>query len=453
MASNFPNAVDSFINPQYQKVNGVDYVKAEHINDLQDAVKNIQLTIIGSGLSPNFSSNNYVPLSADFKTAIEILDGELYQRELAFQAHLDAVMPTDPFQHHANVIQVTPIGNLSSDRVQWALEELQQNIDMIMIGGYVEGISLDDRYLKTFGDNTCAGNFSVNGLFKAKGNVELGQNNSHTVTTSGNTTIGGNLSVVGSSEFLGDIKLPDVSKIGATSNTLYSHLAFYTDRVALHSIKDIELKLDSNDAIDGNSEEAQLKVLNGAGSTIFSLLENGQLTVTTKVSTTILNADSHIEVGSGTPARIENDLFSTQAGNLVLQVDSGNASINNYLAVTENGDTGALNTSTSILLKAMSGQFIAGNHTLRRNVQEKGYFGIKFYSDNAGGRFQGYGVNFKATMMTVPSSVTLSVKAGSSVNYNNLSITDIDQYGFFVQCDSNAIGNVQVIGTYETVGN
>ena len=34
MASNFPNAIDAFVNPQYTKANGVDYVKAEHVNDI-----------------------------------------------------------------------------------------------------------------------------------------------------------------------------------------------------------------------------------------------------------------------------------------------------------------------------------------------------------------------------------------------------------------------------------
>ena len=70
--------------------------KAEHINDLQDSVRNIQLSIIGSGLSMGFASNNYVPPTADIKSAIEILDGEVKQREDDLENHLNASMPTCP---------------------------------------------------------------------------------------------------------------------------------------------------------------------------------------------------------------------------------------------------------------------------------------------------------------------------------------------------------------------
>ncbi|MDD3412443.1 MAG: hypothetical protein PHY47_00420 [Lachnospiraceae bacterium] len=453
MASNFPNAVDSFVNPQYQKVNAIDYVKAEHINDLQDAVRNVQLGLIGSGLSINFSSNNYVPVTADFKTAVEILDAEVYQRELDFQNHLDSVMPTDPFQHHANVIEVTPIGNLGATRLQWALEELQQNIDMIMTGGQVESLNLDDRYLKTFGSNICDGNFVVNGAFSTKENVILGASTTHSVETSGDLTVGQNLTVVGASQFLGDVKLPDVSKLGASSNLAYSHIAFGSDKVIMSSIKDIEMILDANDPIDGISENAEFRIKNASNNILMSLLENGELSVLTSIRTMILKADSHIEVGSGTPARIENDLLGTQAPHFVLQVDSSNAATGGYFAVTKDGDTGSLDTSTRILLKASAEKIIAGNHVLTRGVPETGYFGIKFYSENAGGRFHGQGVNFKSKTMTTPSSVVLNVNAVKSHNYNNLSITDINEYGFFFECDSTAVGDVEVKGTYETVGN
>jgi hypothetical protein len=453
MASNFPNAVDSFINPQYQKVNGLDYVKAEHINDLQDAVKNLQLILIGSGLSMNIASNHYVPPSADVKTAIEILDGEIYQRELDFQNHIDSVMPTDPFQHHANVIEVTPIGNLSSDRLQWALEELQQNVDMIMSGGYVESITLDDRYLKTFGNNTVDGNFHVNGLFSTGSNTQLGNSTVHTTSTGGDLEVGQNLTVAGTTHFLGDVKLPDISKLGAASNINYSHLSFESDKVAIRSIKDIELRLDSNDSIDGLSEASEFRVKDGANTTILSLLEDGSLSVMNKISTAILAPSSHIEIGSGATARIESDLFATKDANLIVQIDSNNLSINNFFAVTSNGDSGLLDTSTRILLKAKEDSFIAGNQILKRGVAETGYFGIKFYSDNAGGKFQGVGVNFKSKMLNAPSSVTLNVDGLKSSNYNNLSITDVNEYGFFFECDSTAVGQVEVKGRYETVGN
>lgn len=453
MASNFPNAVDSFINPQYQKVNGLDYVKAEHVNDLQDAVKNIQLLLIGSGLSMNIASNNYVPPTADIKTALEILDGEVHQRELDFQNHIDSVMPTDPFQHHSNVIQVTPIGNLSADRLQWALEELQQNIDMIMSGGYVESITLDDRYLKTFGNNIVDGTFHVNGEFSTGGNSQLGNSTVHTTATGGDLTVGQNLTVLGTTNFLGDVKLPDIGKLGASSNINYSHLSFEADKVAIRSIKDIELRLDTNDSIDALSEIAEFRVKDGANATIFSLMEDGMLTVLNKISTAILAPSSHIEIGSGATARIESDLFATKDNSLVLQIDSANTQVGGFFAITENGDSGALDTSTRILLKAKDDSFIAGNHVLKRGVPETGYFGLKFWSDNAGGKYQGVGVNFKSKTLTAPSSVVLNVDGLKSSNYNNLAITDINEYGFFFECDSVAVGEVEIKGTYETVGN
>lgn len=453
MASNFPNAVDSFINPQFTKVNGVDFVKAEHINDLQDAVRNVQLSIIGNGLSLNIASNNYVPPTADLKSAIEILDGEVKQREDDLQIHLDASMPTDSTQHHANVIEVTTIGNLSSNRLQWALEEHQNDIDRIMTGGYVEGITLDDRYLLSSGPATVTGDFTVEGLFTAEGNVLLGQSLSDTITASGDVSVGRDFTVAGDSEFMGDVMLPDVSKLGASSNIQYSHLAFGADHVAVRSIKDIELQLDTDDSIDGASETGELRVLSGNSTTIFSLLENGQLTVSTKVSTTILEGTSHVEFGSGETGRLENDLLATDRTNFVIQVDRNNNSINDYFAVTRDGDNGALDNATDILLKAKDTEFIAGNHVLKRGTPERGYFGIKFYSDNAGGRFQGHGVNFKARMLTAPSSVTLNVDGVRSSNYNNLSITDLNEHGFFVECDSVAVGHCEVKGTYETVGN
>jgi len=453
MASNFPSAVDGFINPQYTKVNGVDFVKAEHVNDLQDALKNVQLTIIGSGLNIGFGSNYYVPANADIKTAIEILDGVVKDRENAHDDHIAASMLTDPTQHHSNVIEVTAIGNLASTKLQTALEELQNDIDGIMSGGYVESITLDDRYLLASGPATVTGDFTVNGVFSAEDDVTLGTSLTHTVTTSGDLEVGKDLHVVSDALFDGDIRIADISKIGAVSNLQYSHLAFGADFVALRSIKDIELQLDSNDAIDGFSENAEFRVINGLGANIFSLLEDGELLVSGGVSSVAVRASSYLEVGSTTELRMEKDFTGIKEGNYVVQVDSGNASPNNFYAITQNGDNALLDNSTDLLVKAKENEFIAGNHVLKRSVPETGYFGLKFYSENAGGRFQGYGVNFKSKMLTAPSSITLNVDAGKSTNYNNLSVTDINEYGFFLEFDSLAIGNCEVKGTYETVGN
>lgn len=453
MASNFPNAVDSFINPQYTKVNGVDFVKAEHVNDLQDAVKNIQLIIIGSGLSMGLGSNNYVPANADVKTALEILDGVVKDRENEHDDHLNASMPTDPFQHHANIIEVTAIGNLTSTRLQWALEELQSDINNIMTGGTVEAITLDDRYLLAGGPANVTGTMTVQGDFDAQANVTLGGNATHTVDTAGDLTVGRDLHVVGDSLFDGDIRMPDVSKLGAVSNIQYSHLAFGADFVNLYSIKDIELRIDSDDAIDGLSESAEFRVLNGSAAVCMNLLESGEMNVLAKVSSPIFSAATQVEIGSSEPAIVTNSEFATERSSFLVQVDSDNGSINDWFGVTQNGDNASLDNSTDILLKAKEDEFIAGNHVLKRSVPETGYFGFKFYSDNAGGRFQGQGVNFKSKMLTAPSSVTLSIDLGLSTNYNNVSITDLNEYGFFVECDSLAVGNCELKGTYETVGN
>ncbi len=453
MASNFPNSIDAFINPQYTKVNGVDYVKSEHVNDLQDAVRNVQLMIIGSGLSMGIGSNNYVPATADIKSAIEILDGEVKAREDDFDAHFDAVMLTDPIQHHANVIEVTPIGFLTSNKLQPALEEFQHDIDMIMSGGIVNSVSLDTRYILAGGPALITGTLEVQGDVHFRSNTILGDSASHSVTTSGDMSIGRNLTVTGESTFLDDILIPDVSKIGASSNSEFTHLAFASDKVSLKSFKSIEFQIDSDDGTDGVADDSHYSIANGSGTTIFNLLENGQLTVQSKVITTGVEANAYMQIGSGLLNRIENNKMATEDDSLLLQVDSGNATIGDFFAVTQDGDNGTIDTSNDILIKTDSSKIIAGNHVLKRSVPENGYYGIKFYSENAGGRFHGYGVNFKSKMMNTPSSITLLVDSGESENYSNLSVTAISEYGFFVECDSIAVGNCEVKGTYETVGN
>ena len=90
-------------------------------------------------------------------------------------------------------------------------------------------------------------------------------------------------------------------------------------------------------------------------------------------------------------------------------------------------------------------------HELRSGVQETGYFGLQTYSANAGGVFYGQGVNFKTKMANIPASITLTVD--ENVNAQNISVTHINEYGFFWECDSVAVGALKVRGTYETLGN
>lgn len=453
MASTFPNSIDPFINPVYTKVNGIDYVKAEHVNDLQDAVRNIELVIAGAGLSMNLGSNNYVPSNASVKVAIEILDGAIKQRQDAFEDHLDFVMPTDPFQHHSNVIQVTAIGNLSSTRAQSAFEELQNDIDHIMSGGFVEGFTLDDRYILKSGPALITGSLTVQNDFTALQNAFLGSSISHQVVTSGSLTVGKDLLVTGNSEFGGDITLPNTAKIGAKDFFEYTNIAFLADGMHLNSYKDFIFTMDSDDATDGFSTVAKFELRNGLGSPVFSVNEDGEMSVLARVAASFAEFDSHLIIGGATQTRIEQNKMEVQNSTFTIKLDSDSNDTNSALIVTKDGDNGTLNTSTSIVLKATETELIAGNHSLKRGVVEKGYFGIKFYSDNAGGKFQGYGVNFKSKMLTVPSSVNLQIDPTKSTNYNNVTITDLTEYGFFVECDALTVGHVELKGTYETVGN
>ena len=453
MASNFPNSIDSFVNPSYTKVNGVDYVKAEHVNDLQDATRNIEIVIAGAGLSMSLASNHYIPAASSIKTSLEILDGALKDRQTAFEEHLSFVMPTDPFQHHSNVIQVTAIGNLNSTRGQQAFEELQNDIDNIMSGGYVEGNTLDNRYILQSGSAVVTGTLSVQGAFAALANVQLGSSVSNTVIISGDTTIGRDLLVSGQLEVGQNIVMPNTSKIGAKDSFEYTNLSFLSNGIYLKSINDIIFTLDSEDAIDGLSANSKFQILNGVSSPVLTLDETGLLSVLSSIASSSCELTNSLVLGTSVQSVFEHNKIDVQSGTYTLRLDSDNNEGTSELIVTKDGDFGTLDTSTNIILKADQNQIITGNSILKRNVQEVGYFGMKFHSDNAGGKFQGYGVNFKSKMITTPSSVTLSIDPLKSSNYNNVSITDITQYGFFVQCDSLTIGHVEIKGTYTTIGN
>jgi hypothetical protein len=453
MASTFPNAIDAFINPVYTKVDGVDYVKASHVNDLQDAVRNIQILIAGAGIGLNTSSNNYIPTSASVKSAIEILDGIAQAREDEFDFHVNSVMPTDPFQHHGNVIQVTSIGNLNSTRVQQALEEHQTDIDAIMSGGYVEGFTLDDRYILKNGSALISGTLLVQQTITGLQDAYFGTSLSHQIIGSGSMTLGKDLVVNGFSELNGNITVSNTSKIGAKDFFAYTNLSFDNGGVQLNSFKDIVLTIDSDDAVDGESTNSSFFIKNGLGNTLFSIDEDGILFALSKIIASFAELNSHLLIGSSTQTRFEHDNLIVENNNFTIRLDSDSNDLNSAFAVTRDGDLGLVNTSTNIILKATENQLIAGSKVQTRGVPEVGYFGIKFYSDNAGGKFQGYGVNFKSKMLSIPSSVNLSIDPVKSSNYNNVTITDLNEYGFFVECDSLTVGHVVLKGTYTTVGN
>jgi hypothetical protein len=453
MASTFPNSIDSFINPVYTKVNGVDYVKAEHVNDLQDAVRNVQIVLAGSGVGLGSSSNNYIPTTVSAKAAIEILDAALKVRQNLFELHTSSVMPTDPFQHHGNVVQVTAIGNLTSTRVQQALEEHQVDIDAIMSGGYVEGVSLDDRYVTKEESASISGTLTVQQDLTALQNVFLGTSLSHEVEASGSLAIGKDLSVAGTSELLGDITVSNLSKIGAKDYYTYTNLSFEDAGIQLNSYKDIVLNLNTDDGIDGQPSGSSFFIKNGVGSSILSLDESGALIVPSNILTNFSQVESYLLIGSTEETKLVKNGFEVKDSAFTIKLDSDNNSASSEFIVTEDGDLGTNNSSTNIIFKATNNEFISGTKIQKRSVPERGYFGIKFYSDNAGGKFQGYGVNFKSKMLSIPSSITLSIDPTKSSNYNNVTITDINEYGFFIECDSLTVGQVVLKGTYETVGN
>lgn len=452
MASNFPGSIDSFINPVYTKVNGVDYVKAAHINDLQDAVRNTQIVITGAGLSMGLSSNNYVPSGSSVKVSIELLDGAIKLRENEFDDHVGAVEPTDPFQHHSNVIQVTAIGNLNSTRAQQAFEEHQADIDAIMTGGFVEGFTLDDRYLLVSG-GAVTGSLTVGNDLTVSQNTTLGSSLSHTVTMSGDLSVGRDLLVSSDLEVGGDITLPNTSKIGAKDFFEYTNIAFLTTGMHLKSFKDFLFTLDSNDPIDAESTNSKFEIQNGLGTAVFSVDETGLLTVLSTVSSSDAEVENNLTLGSTTLSTLSHNKLEVENDTFTIKLDSDADSSTSALVVTRDGDAGTSDNSLNLILKADHLQLIGGSKVQRKGVPETGYFGIKFYSDNAGGKFQGYGVNFKSKMLDVPASVTLTIDVVNSSNYSNVTITDLNEYGFFVECDSVAVGHVVLKGTYTTVGN
>jgi hypothetical protein len=453
MASTFPNSIDSFINPVYTKVNGLDYVKAEHVNDLQDAVRNIQIVVAGSGIGLGSSSNNYVPSNVSVKSAVEILDAALKVKQNSFESHLLSVMPTDPFQHHSNVIQVTSIGNMNSTRVQQALEEHQADIDAIMTGGYVEGSTLDDRYVTKSESASITGTLTVQQDLTALQNVFLGTSLSHEITASGSLNIGKNLSVLGTSDLLGDITVSNTSRIGTKDYFTYTNLTFDNAGIQLNSFKDIVINLNSDDGIDGVPSGSSFFIKNGVGSSLLTVSETGILSVPSKIISNSLELESELLIGSLNSAKLTKDNLEIQSSSFLIKLDSGSRFPSSELIVTEGGDLGTNNSSTSIILKVTESELIAGSKVQKKGISEKGYFGIKFYSDDAGGKFQGYGVNFKSKMLTTPSSITLSIDPTKSSNYNNVTVSDKSEYGFFVECDSLTVGEVILRGTYQTVGN
>ena len=144
--------------------------------------------------------------------------------------------------------------------------------------------------------------------------------------------------------------------------------------------------------------------------------------------------------------------IDTSASSFLVKLDNGDSSSESSFTITKNNDSGDNEVSTSLLFKIdEDARLLTGNHELKSGVQEEGYFGLTTYSNNAGGIFYGAGVNFKTKMANTPSSITLSIDEES--NISNLSVTHVDEYGFFFVFDTPEVGSASVRGHYITVGN
>lgn len=450
MASNFPTGIDTFTNPVYTKIDGSDVVSAAHVNDLQDAIRAVQEVVAGAGKVLDFASNNYIADDSSFKTALEALDAGIGSAAADLAQHIAYVLVTDPVQHHANVIDVTAIGNLSSTRVQTALVEHQADIDNIMSGGLVEGVTLDTRYLLVAGAQSIQGPLTITDSLIVEGNTTLGNAGGDTVTVADAMTVGGALDIVGVVTTDDNILVQAGKKIAEEGETDASYILFGSDKLEFYTHKDFIIRLDADDATDGNSDAGVFEIRNGLDALVLSVDEAGNLISSADLSAVNMNVATTVSVGTTdiTVAKVDMD-----SDELHIQLDRLDGSATGRFFVTMDGDTGANLASVDLLMNVdETSTLVTGIHKLKSGIQETGYFGLRVDSDNAGGVFHGAGVNFKHELTNSPSSVTLTPDGGS-INYSNLSVVDMSQYGFFFEFDTPATGAAKVFGTYTTVGN
>jgi len=81
---------------------------------------------------------------------------------------------------------------------------------------------------------------------------------------------------------------------------------------------------------------------------------------------------------------------------------------------------------------------------------EKGFAAGRIGNAVAGASY-GFGVNFKTTMTTTPTSITLA--ASGSTNVTSAVAANITQYGFELVLTATATANMEWWGSYQTVGN
>lgn len=452
MASTYPQNIDSFSNPTYIKVNGVDLVRAEHVNDLQDAVVATQQVSAGAGKVIDYASNNFIADDTSFKVCIEALDAEAGAVRSDYTGHTGYVLPTDPFQHHANVIAVTAIGNLASSRVQLALEEHQTDIDAIMSGGFVEGTSLDDRYVGKLGAEILPGPLTITNSLSVNGEVNLGDNIADVVNIAGTLSVGSTSNFANQVTLQDNILMQTGKKIADTTDPNADYFMFTVDGTEVYSRKDITFRIDSDDPTDGLAEDAEFKIRNGADTLVFSVNEIGNISAIGDITGVDINGTTKLTAGAADSLEIFEDRINAESEKLHIQLDKNDGDPTARLVVTMDGDTGNDLASSDLLINIdQDSTLITGIHKLKSGIQENGYFGFQTYSNNAGGVFYGNGVNFKHVLTNSPSSITLTVD--ENINAQNISVTHLNNLGFSFMADSVAVGAIKVRGTYLTIGN
>lgn len=450
MASNFPAAVDNFANPTYIKVDGIDVVQAAHVNDLQDATRAVQQLLI-TGATINYTSNNFIPDNGSIKLGLETLDDNLGSLLSDFNDHRNFSLVTDPVQHHANVVAIDPLGNLSSDRVQPAIYELQSDIDNLLgVGTTSPTATLDYRYINTSGADSMQGPLNIDEDLTVGNNTNLGDTLGDTHTWIGSFDLTGPVSIDGDITTTGDTLIATGQKIADVNAPNSSYIMFGADKLEFYSFKDLLFRLDADDATDGQSDNGELIVKDGLDQDIMTLTEAGELNVSAKVESVDLVGTTRVIVGGDLV--VTNNKHDYGSNELHIQLDKSNTQSSSRYFITQDGDTGVSLSSPDLLLNLdENATLTTGRHVLKSGVQESGYFGMMVFSDNAGGVFYGNGVNFKQELATAPSSITLTVD--ENVNAQNISVTHLDKYGFFWQFDSVNVGATKVRGIYSTVGN
>ena len=465
MATQYPINIDSFSNPISVKADGADYVKAAHVNDLQDAIRAIQTSLMGSGISVSFNSNNYVPSDSSFKVAVDILDNSLKALSDDLDTHLELSMLTDSAQHHANVIEVSAgsgatLADISPLRVQTVLEVIRQEINLILDGQYVRGKTLADLYILKSGPALITGSLEVQDDVQFNGNTTLGQGASNTVTTSGDLFTGRNLEVAGSVTIGGSFELPAGFKVGQEGQLLYSSITFESDKTQINSMADIVLKLDSDALVNPLGETSKLSVLDAVNQEVFSVNEAGDSTIKESLTTKTVTALQEIILGTTDKISFTSENLSSSQADFALLLDNGemaqkiadarshgDLSENESFIISKNGYTGTDANNSDIILKSTKDELISGTTKLRPELTETGMFGLKFTSRNPGGEFQGDFVPYRQAKTAVVSP-TITVD-NTSINVGAVQTSMVSEYGFFIECDSITTGEVFLKGTYE----